>query len=106
MTTTDRDTAPRAPFALGAFAALIALVALLVVPFAHGCHGPDVDHEPLALRDDRRHQRDEVTREQVAAGEVPRREPSVELEPWPSSGELTFGENSLGLGIHALSPGC
>lgn len=47
MTTTERDTAPRAPFALGAFAALV-LVALLVVPFAHGCHGPDVDHEPLA----------------------------------------------------------
>lgn len=45
MTTTDRDTAPRA---LGALCALFALVALLAAPLAHGCHGPDVDHEPLA----------------------------------------------------------
>ncbi len=22
-------------------------LALLVAPLAHGCHGPDVDHEPL-----------------------------------------------------------
>jgi hypothetical protein len=43
-----------------------------------------VDHEPLALGDDRRHQRDEVTREQVAAGEVPLGESVAELEPWAS----------------------
>jgi MYXO-CTERM domain-containing protein len=45
VTTTDRETAPPAALAL---AALVALAALLAVPFAHGCHGPDVDHEPLA----------------------------------------------------------
>jgi len=45
VTTTDRTTAPRA---LGALFAVFALAALLVMPLAHGCHGPDVDHEPLA----------------------------------------------------------
>jgi hypothetical protein len=45
VTTTDRTAAPRA---LGTLFALFALAALLVVPLAHGCHGPDVDHEPLA----------------------------------------------------------
>lgn|GEM_PF-6853174 len=44
MTTTDRTTAPRA---LSALFAVFALAALLVMPLAHGCHGPDVDHEPL-----------------------------------------------------------
>jgi MYXO-CTERM domain-containing protein len=45
VTTTDRTAAPRS---VGALFALLVLVALLAVPLAHGCHGPDVDHEPLA----------------------------------------------------------
>jgi len=45
VTTTDRTTAPRAR---GALFAVFALAALHVMPLAHGCHGPDVDHEPLA----------------------------------------------------------
>ena len=28
---------------------LFVAVALLLAPFAHGCHGDDVDHEPLLV---------------------------------------------------------
>jgi hypothetical protein len=50
---TPEPTADRGPTALVRLSPLVWLflaVALLALPiFAHGCHGDDVDHEPLLI---------------------------------------------------------